>query len=149
MVNYKVLKQSNIDSNIWDNYQQQVNHFEWAGAKFIAKKMVKQMGNNERVVIALDEDQVVGVGVLVDQDIAAIPESPYFSTLYVLPTYRSQNIASHIVKLALNEARVLGYQEIYVMTQLKDFYEKLGFQYQKMITDFMDRQMKLYRKQLA
>ncbi|KAA8455452.1 GNAT family N-acetyltransferase [Weissella paramesenteroides] len=149
MVNYKVLKQSNIAPNIWDNYQQQVNHFEWSGAKFITKKMAKQMGNNERVVIALDEDQVVGVGALVDQDIANIPESPYFSTLYVLPDYRSQNIASHIVKLVLNEARILGYQEIYVMTQLKDFYEKLGFQYQKMITDFMDRQMKLYRQTLA
>lgn len=149
MINYTVLKQSNIDPNIWDNYQQQVNHFEWAGAKFIAKKMTKRMGNDERVVIALDKDQVVGVGALVDQDIADIPESPYFSTLYVLPTYRRQNIASHIVKLVFNEARVLGYQEIYVMTQLKDFYEKLGFQYQKTITDFMDRQMKLYRKQLA
>ncbi|MFP7482473.1 N-acetyltransferase, partial [Weissella paramesenteroides] len=75
MVNYKVLKQSNIAPNIWDNYQQQVNHFEWSGAKFITKKMAKQMGNNERVVIALDEDQVVGVGALVDQDIANIPES--------------------------------------------------------------------------
>lgn len=148
MITFVTLNQVATSPQNWVSYTQQIDTFDWNGAKFLANKMKKQLGEKERVTLALDGEQVIGVGALVDKDIVEIPETPYFSTLYVLPAYRNYHFAHKIVEKTVSEAKNLNYKQIYVVTQLENFYEKLGFTYKKQVIDFMGREMKLYRQEL-
>lgn len=144
----KILNQSTTEKLRWLAIQHQIESFDWGGAKFIAQKMLKPMTSRERVIVALKKNRVIGVCALVDKDIAEVSETPFISTVYVTPEYRNAHVGTQMIKQALKAAKKLQLKKVYAISQLKDYYEKLGFRQIRMVKDFMGREMKLYQKQL-
>nr|CCC56267.1 putative GCN5-like N-acetyltransferase [Weissella thailandensis fsh4-2] len=144
----KTLSQQDVTPKTWLEYIEKIDSFDWNGAHFLARKMDKGFAENERLTLAFDNQNIVGMGALTNTDIADIPETPFFSTLYVLPDYRKNKIAHKIVLQTLEEARNMGYKHIYTQTDLNGFYEQLGFSFKRQIVDFMGRDIRLYEQSL-
>ncbi|MCP9333681.1 GNAT family N-acetyltransferase [Lentilactobacillus hilgardii] len=143
-----ILNQHTTEKEKWADIQQQITTFKWGGAQLTAKKMAGTMGINERVIVAIDHKKVVGIGSLVRQDIADLPQTPFISAIYVDPDYREKHLGTQIVKAAQSTAKQLGFKDVYVISGLDNYYEKMGFNYQGDVTDFMGRKMKLYHKNI-
>lgn len=144
----KVLNQATIEEPAWLAIQHQIESFDWGGAKFIAKKMLGPMTPQERLIVAVEKKRIIGVCAIVEKDIADIPETPFISTVYVMPDYRNIHVGTQMVNRALEVARGLQFGEVYIISRLSDYYEQIGFELVRMIKDFMGREMKLYRKQI-
>lgn len=144
----KVLNQETTENKTWDRIRRQISAFDWGGSKLTAKKMTGKMGKNERVIVAIDNGRVVGTGSLTRQDIADLPLTPFISTIYVEPNYRQSHVGTQIVKAAQSTAHQLGFKNVYVISGLENYYEKMGFNLQEQVTDFMGRNLKLYHKDL-
>lgn len=143
-----VLNQQTTPTKTWENLRQQIAAFDWGGAKLTAKKMTKAMEPNERVIVAIDKNKVIGTGSLTEKDIADLPVTPFISAIYVKPAYRQSHVGTEIVKAALSTAQQIGFHDVYVISGLKNYYEKMGFELQDHVTDFMRRRMKLYHRKL-
>ncbi|MEJ5172732.1 MAG: N-acetyltransferase [Hydrogenothermaceae bacterium] len=70
-----------------------------------------------------DEGKIVGVGSLhiYWEDLAEI------KSLAVEEDYQHRNIGSQIVKACLEEAKELGIKQVFALTYVPGFFEKLGF----------------------
>lgn len=70
-----------------------------------------------------DEGKIVGVGSLhiYWEDLAEI------KSLAVEEDYQHKNIGSQIVKACLEEAKELGIKQVFALTYVPGFFEKLGF----------------------
>jgi len=52
--------------------------------------------------------------------------SPNLCALFVDEAYRKQNIAKQLLDFAREEMKGLGFEKLYLVTDLDDFYEKCG-----------------------
>lgn len=55
--------------------------------------------------------------------------SPWLACLFVLPKYRGQGIGQALQAALLKTAKQAGFKKIYLMTELKDYYEKAGWKF--------------------
>lgn len=58
-----------------------------------------------------------------------IENKMYIGRVAVLKEYRKKGYATHMINFLLNEAKNLGYNEVFIhaQTYVKNFYEKIGF----------------------
>lgn len=81
-------------------------------------------------IVAVEDGVVIGtVGVwradlLNRQDLC-----PWLGCLTVLPAYRGRGIADELLRRAENCCASLGFESVYLYTQLEGFYEKKGWQF--------------------
>ncbi len=86
---------------------------EFDGTDKDAKNMILKIDNKP-----------VGTGRLIKID-----DKMYIGRVAVLKEHRNKGYASHLMKFLLNEAKNMGYKEVFIHAQsyAKNFYEKLGF----------------------
>lgn len=80
--------------------------------------------------VAWKEGQPVGSASLVANDMEMLPEwIPWLASVYVLPAYRRQGVATMLIQRVSAEAAHLGYPRLYLYTldQMR-LYESLGWQ---------------------
>lgn len=58
-----------------------------------------------------------------------IENKMYIGRVAVLKEYRKKGYATHMINFLLNDAKNLGYNEVFIhaQTYVKNFYEKIGF----------------------
>lgn len=54
---------------------------------------------------------------------------PWLSCLFVLPKYRSKGIGQALQAALLQTAKKAGFKKVYLMTDLKGYYEKAGWKF--------------------
>lgn len=78
-------------------------------------------------LVALEDDQPLGCVHLIDNDDPALPELyPWMAALAVVPERRGQGIGSRLVHALMDEARTLGFEQLWFGTDGPGFYERLG-----------------------
>lgn len=79
--------------------------------------------NAKNMILTVDS-KPVGTGRLIKID-----NKMYLGRLCVLKKYRGKGYAKNIALFLLNEAKNMGYNEVFIHAQsyVKDFYEKIGF----------------------
>lgn len=79
--------------------------------------------------IALVDTQPIGSASLVAHDILReVPLTPWLASVYVSPSYRQKGIGTALVQRSVREARILGYERLYLFTpNQQDFYRRLGW----------------------
>lgn len=73
---------------------------------------------------------------------------PWLSALYVKEEYRSKKIGQELQKFLINYCRKKGYKELYLYTDLENYYEKTGWQHFVDGVEFTGGSMKIYKKNL-
>ncbi|WP_447553636.1 GNAT family N-acetyltransferase [Vreelandella sp. EE22] len=86
--------------------------------------------------VALVEGVAVGTASLIAEDIANRPElTPWLASVFVLPEWRGQGIASRLVQRVEQEARESGVERFYLYTpDQQALYQRLGWQEIEQIT---------------
>ena len=109
---------------------------EW-GTKKTQEELKKYI--NEKKKRILTEDKVISVlGLIVDKTMIGFISlfkydgeyrrdlSPWYATMYVKQKYRGKGYSKVLNDAILNEARSLGYNKIYLKSELENYYEKFG-----------------------
>ncbi|MGG5357639.1 MULTISPECIES: GNAT family N-acetyltransferase [unclassified Enterococcus] len=139
------------DSSNWLDYAEKIAEKDWAAADYLAKNMRQgKFADWEAVIIVEEKDRLAGFCSIVKHDIVdTIDYQPYIATVYVDPAFRGQNLSEKIVSYAEKELKKQGFEKIYIVTQLVDFYEKLGYQKIGEANDRFDRKMSVYCKAIT
>lgn len=95
--------------------------------------------------LMLNNEEIVGCYALLTNDIISRQDlMPWFACLYVEENYRNQGLAERLLKHSLNESQKLGFDTIYLSTELNDFYEKKGWKYHSNGFGVFGDEMKIY-----
>ena len=99
--------------------------------------------------VAFDTTIPVGTVGLLRTDLVSRQEfTPWMAVLYVIPEYRGRGIAAQLQEHVLDEARRLGYDEIFLYTKMTGFYERTGWEYVESDVDDHGSTVRIYRKAL-
>ncbi|WP_332604293.1 GNAT family N-acetyltransferase [Acinetobacter sp. ESBL14] len=96
--------------------------------------------------VILNEQQhiIAGTGVI-DNDFHERKDlSPNLCALFVDEAYRKRNIAKQLLDFARVEMKTLGFEKLYLVTDLDDFYEKCGWTFLTTVTEDEGGLMKMY-----
>ena len=122
-----------------------LEHNEWAkNPSQDFEKRIKEKHNKVRKLIdtpnfckliLVDKDKLIGFISIFPYDSDEEPNlTPWYATMYVKSEYRGKGYSRILNDAILNEARKRGYKEIYLKTELVNYYEKFGAVYIKNIT---------------
>ncbi|MFV8116488.1 GNAT family N-acetyltransferase [Streptococcus pluranimalium] len=129
-----------------------IGAIDWGAGQFLVKRLLSGDLDQNDVVIVLttSNGDLMGFVALLKHDIADLSyEGPYLSTLYVVPSYRSQGLSRQLITLVEEAAQVRDYHEIYTITRHQGLYEKYGFTFLEDIKDQFGRDMRVLRKSLV
>lgn len=89
-----------------------------------------QVGGVPSVFVAMAGDQPVGTASLTVDDMDTRPElAPWLASVFVLPEWRGQGIASRLVRRVEREAREAGVETLYLYTpDQQALYRRLGWE---------------------
>jgi N-acetylglutamate synthase-like GNAT family acetyltransferase len=89
---------------------------------------MKAVSDLPRFYIATQNESIIGTFALLRNDLISRQDIfPWLACLYVLPELRGQNIGVKLLCHALQEARKMGYDNLYLCTDLEGYYEKHGW----------------------
>ena len=85
-------------------------------------------------LILLDNDILIGFISIFPHDCDQLPDlTPWYATMYVKKEFRGKGYSKILNDAVLKEAKKRGYKEIYLKTDLNNYYEKFGAVFIKMI----------------
>ena len=73
---------------------------------------------------------------------------PWLAALYVDTPWRGQGVGEQLQRFILDYARQQGFQDIYLYSACKDYYERTGWQYMGDGLDYPDKPVHLYHQSL-
>lgn len=103
---------------------------DWGAAKKLARSLqrnsVKEdFGRDTRVFFARVNNDIVGFFALVNKDYIDLDGYKHFiAMIWVDPSYRGRGYSRDFVSFG---EEVSGYDDIYILTQHKGLYEKMGY----------------------
>ncbi len=101
-----------------------------AGAALAQKMRENDFADNERVFIAIENDEIAGFCTFANKD--ELPPqydfTPFIGFLFVDEKYRGHRLSNKLIDAACNLAKKQGFTTIYVMSGEQGLYEKYGFE---------------------
>lgn len=104
---------------LWDKTIEFSEKCSWRAGHNLATKMKNNdFENNERVIIALDDDNIIAFCTLVNKD--ELPEeyefTPFIGFMFVDERYRGHRLSQKLINEACKMAMCQNYSKIYIMS---------------------------------
>ena len=101
-----------------------------AGAALAQKMRENDFAQNERVLIALENDEIAGFCTFTNKDELSqeYDFTPFIGFLFVDEKYRGHRLSSKLIDTACSLAKEQGFSKIYIMSGEVGLYEKYGFE---------------------
>lgn len=118
------------DRQLWQDVAEYAENCSWqTTGKHLACKMKKnEFQDWERVFAVLEHGSVAGFCALTKKsDVLEIPYTPLIGFVFVGEPYRGNKIAERLCSAAIQYAKKIGFEKVYLYSDLVDFYEKMGF----------------------
>lgn len=125
-----------------DNYVEQLatwHHNEWLhlnpndslGNRLMRYKQSLQTKNLPEIFVACDNKKLLGSVTLAKEDMDTRKHlAPWLASLFVAPENRQQGVASELIKYCIDDAKQLGYKNVYLFTEDQtQFYLQRGFRF--------------------
>ena len=109
-------------------------------------KIKEAISNNVYLpkIYALKKDNVlIGTFTIKDKDLDNCDLSPWIACVVVKKEYRGKGYANALLKY-IKEIIDNNYKEMYLVTDLNNFYEKIGFEFIKLV-DHNNKKERLYK----
>lgn len=103
----------------------------WRAGPLLARMMRENSFQDwERVIIAVDGEEIAGYCTLMEKDELEEDEGlkPFIGFVFVDERYRGKRLSQMMIEQASRYAKELGYPKIYIMSGEEGLYEKYGFE---------------------
>ena len=99
--------------------------------------------------LALDHtDTIIGTYALLTNDLISRQDlMPWLACLFMKEDYRNKGIAGSLLDHGLNEAKMKGFQKLYLYTDLENFYERKGWKHMCNGYNVANMEVKIYVKE--
>ncbi|MCR5600295.1 MAG: GNAT family N-acetyltransferase [Ruminococcus sp.] len=114
----------------WESVAAFAEKCSWRAGKYLAELMRSSAFRNwERVFAAFENGEPVGFCTLTEKDELApkYPYSPLIGFVFVDETHRGKRISGKMIEKAVEYAKSIGYDKVYIMSGERGLYEKYGF----------------------
>lgn len=99
--------------------------------------------------VALEDNKLAGTVGLWRADLLSRQDLyPWLSALFVKEEYRGKKIGQELQKFLVDYCRENGYKELFLYTDLENYYEKTGWNHFDDGIEFTGGTMKIYKKDL-
>ena len=100
------------------------------------KKRINTEGKVISILGLIEENVLIGFISLFKYDGDERKDlTPWYATMYVKKEYRGLGYSKLLNDAILNKARLLGYNVVYLKTNLENYYEKFGAKYIEMLNN--------------
>ena len=125
-----IIKSLLFGDPLWEPLAEYAHNCSWRVGKILAKQMRADGFNDwERVFAAMDGSDFAGYCTFVKTDcIPNVPYTPYISAMFVGEAYRGNRLSETLIHFALEYAKQLGFEKVYLVSNHVNFYEKYGFE---------------------
>lgn len=109
-----------------------INHTEEELREYIEEKKDKIINDGKVISILglIENDIMIGFISLFKYDGDERKDlTPWYATMYVKKEYRNKGYSKILNDAILKEAKKLGYDKVYLKSELVNYYEKFGAQY--------------------
>lgn len=97
--------------------------------------------------IALHGNAIIASYALLTNDIISRQDLyPWLACLFVNPAYRNQGIAGELLEHGLSQTKEKGFTRLYLSSDLKNFYEKKGWEFCATAYNIDDSAIQIYSK---
>ncbi|MCQ2575166.1 MAG: GNAT family N-acetyltransferase [Treponema sp.] len=143
-----------------DEYQEywrnEISRSDWEGAHRLhnlleENKFKTLCGENSKLFMMCDGETLMSYSMYAEthsDELAQNEYSPWVGFVYTSPSYRNKGCAEFMIQQACEEAKNNGNNEIYVLTDLAGFYEKMGFEPVKEVVTLQGKAKKILKKLL-
>jgi len=124
------IKQVFYNDENWAKLINFVKNSSWRESPIIAKNWeeVKYL-DWERIFVAIENNNIVGHCSLNEKDsVPNVEYTPYIQAVFVNEQYRGNRISEKMINSAIEYAKTLGFDKVYIVSDHKNFYEKYGFE---------------------
>ena len=103
-----------------------------------------------QIVAAYDKAELVGYYSLVAKELIVdeVEYTPWLGTLFVIKKFRGRGYSPLIIENACHRVKKMGYSELFLATDLKQYYEKYGFEKVGCGNYYWGEQATFYKKNL-
>lgn len=134
-----------IDS-MWKEWGNEKNRITYE--RFV-KNIVQSEQDIPQIFISTEGNKLTGFVALLRNDLTCRQDLfPWFGCLYINKDYRGKGISRLLEKHACNKAKELGFNKLYLISLLEDYYEKLGWKYMCSEPRGTGEMTKVYEKEL-
>ena len=114
---------------LWELAIKYAEKCSWRAGSFLAKDMREKKFNDwERVLIVLENNTIAGYCTLAKTD--CIPDviyTPYIGYMFVGEIFRGNRISEKLILRALEYAKELEFEKVYLVSDQINLYEKYNF----------------------
>jgi len=97
--------------------------------------------------IALESNEIVGSYALLNNDLISRQDLvPWFACLYVNESYRKKGFGEALLNHGLDQSKLKGFRNLYLSTDLVNFYEKKGWTEHGVGYSFTGDEFKIYSR---
>ena len=114
---------------LWEPAAEYAHNCSWSAGQNLAKQMYQHKFNDwERVFAATENSKIVGYCTLSATDcIPNVTYTPYISFVFVDEQYRGNRLSEKLIRFALEYAKKLNFDRVYLVSDHVNLYEKYGF----------------------
>lgn len=96
--------------------------------------------------VMIDKNQhiVAGAGIIENDFHERTDLTPNLCALFVEEKYRNQHLAKQLLNFAKADCAMKGFEKLYLITDMNDFYEKCGWDFLMMVKTDEGELMKMY-----
>lgn len=114
----------------WDTVAAYADNCSWRAGKELARLMREDIFKDwERVFAAFEGGEPVGFCTLTEKDglLPKYPYTPLIGFVFVDEAHRGKRLSEKMIGKALEYAKSIGYDKVYIMSGESGLYEKYGF----------------------
>ena len=120
-----------VGDPLWEKTIAFAGHCSWKAGPYLARQMTENHFQDwERVIVAVDQGRIAGFCTFTEKDELpdTYPYAPFIGFVFVDENFRGKRLSGQMIDCAIQYARELGFQTVYLMSGEHGLYEKYGFE---------------------
>lgn len=135
----------NVIDWIWKEFGNEDNYAFWES---IVKNSLRK-NQLPLTFVALMDNKLVGTVGLWRSDLMSRQDLyPWLSALFVKKEYRNRNIGQELQHFLIDYCRKKGYKELFLYTDIRNYYERTGWEYLEDGVEYSGESIRIYKKKL-
>ncbi|MBQ6164657.1 MAG: GNAT family N-acetyltransferase [Clostridia bacterium] len=144
-----------FESGQREHWLEEIGRSDWSAGAFLCRLLrdgtfFETVGERSEVLLLTDGDELVSYCTFAEKDdIQPTELTPWIGFVYTFPAHRGRRRAGLLIDEVERRAKRENIPAVYLSTNHVGLYEKYGFRYETMMTDFEGNPSRIYVKQFC